>query len=339
MNTVSISMNGSEAGRLCGAMTAGSLFSALIIDGSEYMQASWVCAALGFLIALPILLTAESNSYKNIRRSRLVFTLISLYMAYKAAAIVRLLINSVSYSNLEIIPTWLIALIMVSACFYIITKNGAGIGNGIKVGALTAIIMIIMIVVGSLKYMNWRWLTPIGGAGVVMNVKGTITAAGNISAAGLIFIAADSRGKNIRRSVKGAAWGTAAAILLCAYSGMIAPLQFTDISDRLVNIERFLSNGRTSLGVQLPITILWFLGYVMALSSYSFASAAFLQKVCPDMSGKTVAFICMAAVYVIAGIGLAESNVLRTVNNFVYVGTVLITAALCIGRSKNEAAF
>jgi len=107
--------------------------------------------------------------------------------------------------------------------------------------------------------------------------------------------------------------------------------------NRLQSIELLLSNGRTSLGVQLPVTLLWFLGLILSAASYAFSGAFILDYAVSSIGSKLAGIICITAAFIAANTGLAESYIMEKVQLFIYpVSAVIIASAALHRRNAHE---
>lgn len=329
----------SGAVRIAAAMSAGSIFTALYIDGySLYMNSGWMCIVLGSLIALPFISAVKKLGKKDPDSYiwRTLCIVIALYMAHTAAGITRLLINSVSYSNLQTVSPVLLSAIMLLACLYVNMKNASGLANAVKVCGIAFLLLLSIILVSNLGHMNYRWLRPFGAADAGTLYRGSIYVAGSVTAAALIHMIAgedDSSGGVLRGSIIGAL----IALVLSVYTSVMSPVDIASVHSRLQNIEMLISNGRTSLGVQLPITLAWFLGYLLVLTSYCYSAALFMQNALRGQRPVVPSVMSAIAVFVFANCGLAESEGLEVVGRYAFYGAVLIIMTACMfGRRKHE---
>ncbi len=330
-----LAISGKTASRLSASIIASTTFTTLVIDGAEYMNSSWLCLILGFIISVPIILLCIKIKHACIETNRTACILFSILFAYKAAAVTRILVNSVSYSNLENVPPLLLSALMLIVCLYIILKNDSGIGNAIKTLCVPGLLLAAIIVISNLGYMNYRWLTPIISINTSELITGSIAAAGNISAAVLIHIVSNRNQLQARTVFIGTFTGFALGLLLCVYSEIMTPMQNQETINRLRSIEMILANGRTSLGVQLPITLLWFGGYITAMASCSFCSAIYIQKAFVSLNNNIAGCISVLVSFLFSNFALAESGILSKVSLCSYPVIVIILIILVIrGRRK-----
>lgn len=322
------------AGYIAVIMIAVSTFTALTIDGHPYMNSGWLCTAIGCLMTLPLAVAADRYSFalKPGRDPAIAMRLASvpaaLYMAYESAVISRLLVNTVSYSNVQMIPVPLLSLIMYSACAYITLKNGAGIGNASKIWLMCIGVLFITVLIACRGDMRFGWMAPLIGPGAAKIAAGSTVAAGHMTA-GLLIVtqAGDRKGHICTRALLA---GSAAACILCIYWSVMMPAQLSNHMNRLTGIEQLLSNGRTSLAVLLPISMIWLMVQTASMCGYSFSSALFIQTAVGRPNKYIAASSAAILSFLFANLGLAESDSARAVSSYTYAGILLAVLVVCI---------
>lgn len=338
-----LSITEREAHPLAVSLIAARCFMTLTIDGAAYHNSGWVCMLGGYLLALPLAVAIDMSRFDFLRATGFVWKAIcavfAAVMAYEAAAVSRLLINSLSYSNLETVSPVTMTLVMLLIAMYAVIKNGRGVGNAAKLWIIAFVVTFAIIIVMNLRYMRPRWLTPVLGPGTGKLIEGSISAAGNISCGALLHLFikyADPRGR--RSCVRSVTIGCAAGLALCLYWSMMSPMQSDGRLDRLTRLELLLSNGRTDLGVQLPMTFSWFMAYIVALAGYSYISTAFCQEIAPRINGKYIAPFTALVAFIIATAGLAESSGATLVASWEYPAfAALLALAGLTGFIKRKA--
>lgn len=326
-----LSITGREAHPLAISLIAARCFMTLTIDGTEYQNSGWVCMLGGYLLTLPLAVAIDMGRISLLRVTGAVWKAICAVFAavvcYEAAVISRLLVNSVSYSNLDTLSPFVLTLVMLLIAMYAVIKNGRGAGNAAKLWLIAFAVIFAIIIIMNFRYMRPRWIMPILGPGTGKLIDGSISAAGNISSGALLHLFAECDGPRGRRScVRSVTVGCAAGLALCIYWGVMAPVQSGGRMDRLARLELMLSNGRTDLGVQLPMTFSWFMAYIVALTGYVYIAAACCQEIAPRVNGKYIAAFTALAALIIANVGLAESSGA----NFVASGEYPVIAALLV---------
>ena len=308
-----LSITGREAHTLAISLIAARSFMTLTIDGTAYRNSGWVCMLGGYLLALPLAVAIDMRRRDFLSAAGFVWKAIcavfASVMAYEAAVISRILVNSVSYSNLETLSPLTMTLVMLLIAMYAVIKNGRGLGNAAKLWIIAFVVIFAVIIIMNLRYMRPRWLLPVLGPGADKLIDGSISAAGNISCGALLHLFALDTGPRGRRScVRSVTIGCAAGLALCLYWGMMVPVQIDGRMDRLSRLETLLSNGRTDLGVQLPVTFLWFMAYIVSLAGYGYIAAVCCQEIATRVNGKYIAAFTALAAFIIANAGLAESS-------------------------------
>lgn len=308
-----LSITQREAHSLAISLIAARCFMTLTVDGTAYQNSGWACMLGGYLLALPLAFAVDMCK-PGFRHAtgfiwKAICAIFAAIMCYEAAVISRMLVNSVSYSNLETIPPLALTLVMLLIAMYAVIKNGRGLGNAAKLWIIAFMVMFAIIIIMNLKYMRPRWLMPVLGPGIGTLMRGSISAAGSISCGALLHLLAEGTDTHKRRDcVRSITVGCAAGAALCLYWGVMAPVQSGGRLDRLTRLELLLSNGRTDLGVQLPMTFSWFMAYIVALAGYCYIAAAFCQEIMPRANGKYIAAFTALAIFVLANAGLAESS-------------------------------
>jgi len=276
----------------------------------------------GWILSLPFVILADryrlhitdTAIYSAIPRT--LFFIFFLYMAHSSAAMTRLTINSVSYSNLQTFPPLMFSAIIYGIAIYVIIKNGRGIGNASKLWFFTIILLSAIIILASLKDMDFRWITPILGPGIKTISHGALIAAGQILTGSLIIASSD--GNSPHSYVKATLIGSAVACLLCLYWSFMTPMQLSEHINRLTGIEMLLSNGRTSLAVLLPMAIIWFMALIATIYGSSFASAIYCQVAFGRIHPYISAAITATLSFLFASLRLAESNSLKLISPYCY---------------------
>ena len=315
------------AAKMAAVMIAVRVFTTLTIDGHHFLNSGWLCVLIGTAVSIPLAAVADKyligkiNSGKNILY-RMVYVIYFVYTAYQCAAVMRLLINSVSYSNLQIVPPIGISVFLMLAGVYIVAKNGVGIGGASKMCAIGLCIMGTVVLLAGIGELHISWLTPVFGPGKRALIKGALIVFGQMAAGVLLVLLADDKGRY--ECVKSVAAGGIGACVMCAYWSAMTPVQFTKHMNRLTGIELFLSNGRTSLAVLLPISLIWFTELLIAMYGSLYGAAASLRSVAADVKSAAAAAASALAALVIATAGLAESDILRKVMEFSWILAVCV---------------
>lgn len=304
-------------------------FAALTVDGHKFQNSGWLCVIAGLLLSFPLLSIFDRLQWNSNRPgARIISVVIALYMAYEAAALSRVLINSISYSNLQRAPSVLLSLIIYAAGFYTVVKNGRGIGNAHKIWAILFIVLFLIISVASANDFRPKWLFPVLGPGIAHILKGGIKAAGIISSGALILCL--SEGKKAHDCRNSALLGASIAMLLCLYWSMMTPMQLSHHTNRLTGIEILLANGRTSLAVLTPMTIVWFMGLAAAVTGCCFTCALFFQNSLKSARNMICAAATVILAFLFANLGLAESNSLGYISDLTYPGLLFLSVFMFI---------
>ena len=319
-------------------LTAIRSFAALTIDGHEFLNSGWLCLVTGLILAMPFMLLCDKygSLMRNVGNRLRIFlsAIIALYMAYESAAMSRLLINSISYSNLQKTPSIFLSAIIFAACFYAVVKNGRGIGNAHKIWLIIFVFLCAMVAITSMGDFRAKWLFPVLGPGIEVIIKGGVKAAGIIVTSQLLLCFTECDNKH--EYTKCAVFGAALAIAMCIYWAIMTPLQLSYHTHRLKGIELLLANGRTSLAVLLPMTILWFMGLTAVIAGSSFTSALFLQYTFSFKNAKLYAAISVILSLLLANLGLAESDSLNILSAYAYPVFIALIIIVFIGRKRGD---
>lgn len=302
-----------EAHPMIISLIAARSFMTLAIDGAEYQNSGWACMVGGYLLALPLAIFVDLSGADILRGTggiwKAICAVFAAAAAYEAAAVSRLMVNSVSYSDLETVSPAAVTLAMLLVAAYAAIKNGRGVGNAARLWLIAFAAIFAIIIIMNVRYMRPRWLTPVLGPGIGKLTDGSVSVAGNISCGALLQLLSSRASPHGRRScVRSVTIGCATGLALCLYWGMMSPVRTGGRIDRLTRLEMLLSNGRTDLGAQLPMTFAWFTAYIVALAGYVYMAAAFCQEIAPRANGKHIAVFTALIAFVIAGAGLAESD-------------------------------
>ena len=318
-----LSITSKQAGYIGVSVIAARTFLAMTVDGAEYLNSGWLCALCGGVLCIPAVIAADrlNRSPENMPRAlyRLIFAMVGALSVYQAAVMTGLVNDSVSFSNLKTLPPTILLAVMLLAGFYVIMKNGAGIGNASKIWWLLFSLLFGAMLLANMQNLRHLWLAPVLGPGAKMIARGAVSAAGCILSGALIHVAADSEGKNTHGCLKTVVIGSIISAVLCLYWSSMTPSQPAATGDRLSGIERLLSNGRTSLAVQLPMNIIWFLGYTAALFGSCFCSAMCLQRFFIKGSSRLHAFASVILIALAAISGIAESKLAAEVSLFIWL--------------------
>ena len=311
--------------------------AAMTIDGHEYLNCGWLCAAIGTLGAIPFAFAADRNPAVKKPEGRqwltgAVYAVFAVYMAYQAAAVLRLLINTISYSNLQNVHPTMISVILMIAGIYIVSKNGTGIGGAVKLMGIGICVMSLIVLLTSVGDMQLNWFAPVLGPGRQRIIKGALLAFGQMLSGILLVMLAEGGGRF--ECVKTVATGGVAATALCVYWTAMTPVQLTKHINRLTGIELLLSNGRTSLAALLPITVICFAALIMAMYGSIYGSAISIKHIFRNIKRPFAGAISAAAVFAAAAAGIAESDMLRIVSEYSWIFMAAALAVIFAGRRR-----
>lgn len=313
---MTLSITSRAAKPLVSVMIALRLFMLLTIDGPAYHNSGWLCAVGGLILALPALLIIDGCTGSAALRGRPALILPAAGLIYEASVITRLVINSVSYSDLQGVPPVVVTIVTLAAVLYAVMKNGRGIGNAAKLAGMASAALLLLIIIANVRAMRPIWLMPVLSPGFKSIIDGSISTAGSILGASLVFLTVDTD-EHSCQCIKAVMIGSFIALVLCLCWSMMAPAQ-TAGYDRLTAIARLLANGRSFLAIQLPVSFVFFLGLIAALAGYAMSAAILVQNAFSSLSGRLCGAVSVAAVFISASIGISERDISIAVSQWHY---------------------
>ena len=229
-----------------------------------------------------------------------------------------------------------LAAISLAGCIYVMSKNGAGVGNAAKIWMYAGIVLTAVIFIAQAGKYRVGWLLPVFGPGAHNLAGGAVSVAGYMAAAPMLHALAegDRSGKNSCAATVIIIGAVSAAV--CAFEGMMAPVLTGADMTRFRAIDTLVSNGRTALSLQLPILTAVNGGYIAALAGYCFMAAMAFQRIFGRISGRAWAVIVAAAVFCINAAGIAGRKGALTACGWEFIAAAAAVAVITMGLKKKK---
>lgn len=324
------------------------VFSGLILDFPTLYNSRWICAFIGGLLMLPSAFIIDRIRYgcasspfiEAYTRYRVPASiLITVLSAFDAAVTAVAIGTSASYIAVDNVTTFYLLLPQYALCVWSLAFNGNAIGNaGRLLGRLLLGIIIITAVLSLPKYRP-NWLTPLLGPGVPTLAIGSLRCAGWYSLLIPLFLLAETEsGTTAKRhaalySLLSATVLSTAILLLVA---MLSPALLTgDMETRFSVLDSLLSNGRLSLGAQLPMIVLWLVGLFFLLLLDAWTCAAMVQTAMPNLSRAAHILIAICAIIFFAFSGFTNRSGNR-LSGLIYLPVYLLISIPCIVHAKRR---
>lgn len=286
--------------------------AATVIDGGGYGNSGWLCIVAAVLLDLPLAIIVDRRRAGRTGDAGIAARAGCLALAcvavFEIAAVMRLTINSISYSEMQNMNVNLIMFITLAGCYYAIGKNGAGVCNAARVLTYIFFMVFAVIFLAQIKRLEPMWLMPLFGPGVRPIINGTIAMAGYLAAAPMIHSLAQ-RGESRKTScVASLIVSALIAAVLCALRGMMAPALANTQLTRFLQLDILISNGRQPLSLQLPVLVALHAGFIVSIAGYALAAAGNIQRCFGGLGGRACAAAALIAAAALCMAGLAESD-------------------------------
>lgn len=272
------------------------------IDLPWLYNSGWISVLLGGVLALPVALAAAQLraasagksplSALNARRpvlARLLAGMLMLTAAFDATMAVDAIADSAGYAALDSVAKIYLLLPQLALCAWGLTLNGDAIGDSARICNRILLCIFVLFMLREIPDLCPEWLTPILGPGVPALLDGAVRVAGWLSLLAGLFLIAEpdvQHPANAIRPVSVMAIGGAIGMGLVLLHGMMLPaLVRAEGFSRYFLLDTVLTNGRTTLALQLPKMIVWFGSLFFLMLSDSFLCAAMLQTVAPPFRG------------------------------------------------------
>lgn len=326
------------------------VFFGTYIDSPDLFNSGWIAALGGGLLTLPLIVVlckmrSRSDQGALIDRVsspllRIIAILFAASLTFDAALAVVCIGISASYIAIDNITTFYLLLPQFVLCFWCLTFNGNSIGSAAKVWIriLAAIIAIISIFI--LPKYRPAWLTPILGPGMSSLFMGSLRCASWYSIMIPLFLLSeksDQAGASDALPIKSLALSTGISSLLLLLCGMLSPSQLHSSSvTRFSRLDTLISNGRLALGLQMPMIVIWFVGFFFLLLCESWISAAMIQKLVPKFRNNVCIVIAVAAIILLSFSSFCDRDGSRLSAIFLYPAySIVIILCICsVFRNK-----
>lgn len=312
------------------------IFAGVVIYLPELLNAGWISVLIGALLCAPMILLCCLYSRNNRKKPMAdalssglsaiplkVFAVLSIcVMVFETAVLIRLNTGAASYASLYNTPSLLVALSMMLVSYYCVTKNGLALGSAAKVWIYCLPWLAGLVILLTAPDININWLAPILGNGVTTTFAGGIKVAGWLSTIVILWVISEPETKP-KSSPYSTAWmfGFIAVIatLLIAFNCATTPPLTKGITTSVFQLDRLFSNGKTTMSLQMPMIIVWFINTILNISMNVFLSAKLLQLLIPKLDGRLCVFISAFVATVISQLGYAEEYVARIGAQYEYL--------------------
>lgn len=262
---------------------------ALIVDTPRLTGGFWVallCGALGFLPALAPLCLLERQypgrepeevllMAAGVLGRRVYYLLLALFLLVDAAMSAASLIDVASYVALSSVNrNWLHLATVASACLCALCGCRAIAGaSRLRLYYLPLVLLIIALV----QYRSFmpRWLLPLLGDGP----KALLREAVSLSGVSMLLVPLWLLSGSAREVARCHLLVILFALLMALVYGMLTPAMPFAQHTRFFRLDTLLSNGRTSLSLQLPHMIVMYTGLLTG-ACYCLSMAARLLSRC-----------------------------------------------------------
>lgn len=318
----------------------------VVIDMPDLYNAGWLAILMGGLLTLPMAMAAgmvrkrlDCSPAEALRQSaphalHPLAGALALLSAQDAAVVASGIAFSASYAALNsvavaylLIPQFLLAL-------WCLRLNGDAIGS--SAGLWNKVLPWLLLIVVLLEARDYRpaWLTPVLGPGVPKLLDGAVRVAGWLSLPiGLTLIAEPGERGDVRpwNPMKTLALSVGLSTFVCLMNSMMTPARLDSVaSTRFYQLDALLSNGRTSLSLQLPTIALWFISLFYALLFDAFSCAALLETAIPRLNRRASVWITLIAVSLLTMSRFAEQRFILEAAWALYAASGVVLGAVML---------
>ena len=333
-----------EAHSLSMVLAASRVLTAVAIDGGNYGNSGWICVIAGFILNLPLAIAVDRRPPSARGGTgilpRIGGGILALISIFEAATVMRIIVNSISYSEMLTIPVTWITVATLLGCFYAICKNGSGICNAARIWIYIFLLIFAVVIIAQLKLMKPRWLTPVFGPGMGALAEGTVAVAGYQAAVPMIHSLSVRENKKRVSCVASLGIASLAALMLCLFRGMMAPVLTNIGLTRYLQFDTLITNGRESLSLQLPLLVALHAGFIVSLAGYSLVAAGSIQRITPKLDGRVCGAIALGLVFLLCMINAAESDGAIIAAKWEFVSTsaalLLLLISGAFGKAEGE---
>ncbi len=248
------------------------MFTHAILAERAAYNACWMVPLLGFLLALPAVLiaarrwrAAQSTQFPTHGPGYALRGLALLYLLVDTAQLVLLFQEAGQFSALRNYPSIALPLVLLAMALFVIRQNRNGV---FSIGpALKSLLWIILglLILFRIPEMHVDYLFPILGGGWRALLLGGLSCAGiALQFLILLSVAPDLTPKT--GAIVGM-WAVicAGASAVVAIETMLSPIVPAEQTGLIEALERLLASGRTSVALQLPLYLAWFIVHFIAV--------------------------------------------------------------------------
>lgn len=329
------------------------IFYGVILEMPELYNSGWLAALVGGALALPFAFAADRLFHRReisvagalesggqTALLRVLCALLALPLLFDAAVVARGVCSSASYMSLYAIGTPILLASQMGMCLWCAQLGGDAIGFSARLWTRVLFCLLAIVVLFQIPTLRPAWITPILGPGIPALLDGALRVSGWLSLLlGVFLISERNPDRNGSRfsPVRTVSLAALTAAVMLALRGMLTPaLVGGNLTSGFFHLDTLLSNGRTPLSLQLPLTIIWFIGLFMLLLYDTFLCAAMLQTFCTKLPRFVVCLISATAAGLLAFSGISSlANSLR-VFSWMYVFHGALALVLLIFTPKDN---
>ena len=337
----------SSAASLCLAAVIARILYGMAIDMPEMYNSGWIAVLLGGVLALPAAFAAAKMRACSDRQApmallagqapalaRVLAAVLALSAAVDAALAVDAIAGSAGYVALDNVAMIYLLLPQLALCAWGLALNGDAIGNSARICNRILACVFALFALCEAPDMCPAWLTPILGPGIPDLLDGALRAAGWLSLPVGLFLLAepDEHPSGGMRPVAVVALGCAVgAALMLVHGMMLPPLVDAQAPSRYFLLDTVLTNGRTSLSLQLPKMIVWFISLFLRMLFGGFTCALALQAALPKLPRLACAALVVGAVGAMAISGFPSPQMAAALGRWLYAAQAGVALAAMAG--------
>lgn len=323
------------------------------IEMPNLYNSGWISVLLGGAMAMPLAFAAGQiraraslSPFALLTESspavtRVFAALLAAIAVWDAAISSDAISCSASYVALGSVSMLYLLLPQLLLCYWCLKCNGDAIGFSAGIWNRVLPWLLLIIVVIEIKQFRFQWITPALGPGIPSLIEGAVRVAGWLSLLTGTFLIAEKDGeKSLLNPVRlTGRCCLIAALLVLLHGLMTPPLVYTEKQSRFFLLDTLLSNGRSTLSLQLPLMILWFIGLFLLLLFDVFFAAAMLQTALPKLKKRPCVLLVLAAITALSIFNLTSGDLPNLTARWLYAlhGAILLLSMAMMHRAKGGA--
>lgn len=288
------------------------IFCLIVIDLPGTQNAGWLSVLIGALFAFPAnmlcVLSLKRHSFPftngagyalGDRGLRILSGILALYLTFETASIFSLLTSSGAYATLYNMHKLLLLVPTALAILLAAMKGGNGIGGAAEVWIRVYVILYAVILFFENGTMKISYAFPLLGPGLATLLNAALSVSGYfclIPVSMMIGTGMIVKGRNDEKRAEPInvlmiflISAVLSVMILFLHSCMYPSLMNINAS-RAMQMDMFISNGRSTRSVQLPILIIWF-SCLLLSGGYMLYSAGKLMNTALNEKGRKCTFL------------------------------------------------